>query len=126
MVVLDTSALLYWTFAPEKLTVDAANAIETAHQVIISSISIWEIGLKVKNGKLEIPLSIEAFAARLKEADRVRIEPVTEVTWLKNLDLAWDHKDPADRTIVATASLLACALITSDQEIRSFYANAVW
>ena len=126
MVVLDTSALLHWTLAPEKLSATAAKALAAALQVVISSISIWEIGLKVKRGKLEIPLSIEAFVAHLKETDRVHIEPVTEMTWLKNLDLAWDHRDPADRTIAATASLLGCPLITSDQELRSFYADAVW
>ncbi len=126
MIVLDTSALLYWAFAPEKLSVNAASAIETADEVIISSISIWEIGLKVKRAKLELPLSPEAFVAHLKGADRVRIEPVTEVTWLKNVDLAWEHKDPADRTIVATAGLFSCPLITSDQEIRLFYPDAVW
>lgn len=126
MIVLDTSALLYWAFAPDELSARASQAISEATEVIICSISIWEIGLKVKRGKLEIPLRVEEFVAKLKETDRVRIEPVTEVTWLKNLDLAWDHKDPADRTIVATASLLNCPLATSDQEIRSFYSQAVW
>ena len=126
MVVLDTSALLYWTVAPDKLTAGAARAIETAPQIVISSISIWEIGLKVKRARLELPLSIEAFVARLKETDRVRIEPVTDAIWMRNLDLAWEHQDPADRTIVATASLLGCALITSDQAMRAFYADAIW
>jgi PIN domain nuclease of toxin-antitoxin system len=126
MVVMDTSALLYWTFAPEQLSANAASVIAGASQVIVSSISIWEIGLKVKRGKLDLPLTPETFVAKLKVTDRVHLEPVTEATWLKNLALAWDHKDPADRTIVATASLLGCPLVTSDLEIRSFYAAAVW
>jgi PIN domain nuclease of toxin-antitoxin system len=126
MVVLDTSVLLYWTFAPDMLSARATQAIQDAPQIIISSISIWEIGLKVKRARLEIPLTPDVFVLKLKETDRVQIEPVTEVTWLKNFDLVWDHKDPADRTIVATAVLFGCPLITSDQEIRSFYPNAVW
>jgi PIN domain nuclease of toxin-antitoxin system len=126
MVVLDTSALLFWTFAPDELSPRASQAISDASQVIISSISIWEIGLKVKRGKLEVPLSVDAYVAKLQETDDVRIEPVTEATWLTNLGLAWDHKDPTDRTIVATASLLNCPLVTSDQEIRLFYPQAVW
>ena len=126
MVVLDTSALLYWAFAPEQLSANAASAIARAPQIIISSISIWEIGLKVKRGKLDLPLTPEAFVAKLKATDRVHLEPVTETTWLNNLALIWDHKDPADRTIVATASLLGCPLITSDEEIRAFYVAAVW
>jgi PIN domain nuclease of toxin-antitoxin system len=126
MVVLDTSALLYWTFAPDELSPRAAQAISEASQVIISTISIWEIGVKVKRGRLEIPLPVDAFVAKLKETDGVLIEPVTETTWLKNLELVWDHKDPADRTIVATASLLSCPLVTSNQEMRKFYSQAVW
>ena len=64
--------------------------------------------------------------AKSNGTDRVHLEPVTEVTWLENLALAWDHKDPADRTIVATATLLGCPLVTSNLEMRSFYAAVVW
>ncbi|MCB0251788.1 MAG: type II toxin-antitoxin system VapC family toxin [Anaerolineae bacterium] len=126
MVVLDTSALLFWTLAPDKLSPSAADAIDAAQQVVISSISIWEIGLQVKRAKLALPLSIEAYVTHLKEVDRMHIEPVSERSWLKNLALDWEHKDPADRTIVATARLLGCPLITSDLEIRSFYSEAIW
>lgn len=126
MVVLDTSALLFWLFAPERLSANAANAMAAATQIVISSISIWEIGIKVQRGKLELPLSLEMLVAKLNETNGVRIEPVTEKTWLQNLALTWDHKDPADRTIVATAVLLNCPLLTSDLEIRAFYPAAVW
>jgi PIN domain nuclease of toxin-antitoxin system len=64
--------------------------------------------------------------ARLRQTDRVRIELVTELTWLKNLNLPWNHGDPADRTTVATAGVIGCPLITSDQENRSFYADGLW
>lgn len=126
MVVLDTAALLFWLFAPERLSTNAATAIAAATQIVVSSISIWEIGIKVQRGKLEIPLSPEVLVAKLNETQGVRIEPVTEKTWLQNLALTWDHKDPADRTIVATAVLLNCPLVTSDLEIRAFYSVAVW
>jgi PIN domain nuclease of toxin-antitoxin system len=126
MVVLDTSALLYWTLAGEELSAKAAETIDGAQEIIISSISIWEIGLKAKRGKLDLPMPVGEYVERLKEVEKVKIVPVTEVIWLANLDLGWDHKDPADRTIVATAGLLGSRLITSDQQILSFYAAAVW
>ena len=99
MVVLDTSALLYWAFAPEMLTEKAAAAIASAQEIVINSISIWEIGLKVKNGKLDLPLSPAAFVVQLEMTDKVRIEPVSAAIWLKSLELAWAHKDPADRAL---------------------------
>ncbi len=72
-VVLDTSALIYWTLDPSKLTRDAANAIAAATRILVSSISIWEIGIKVQKGKLTIPLSIDDFAQRLQTVRGVEL-----------------------------------------------------
>ncbi len=64
MVVLDTSALIYWTLDPDKLSDDAAAAIGSADRILVSSISIWEIGSKAKRGRLGLPLSIREYAER--------------------------------------------------------------
>ena len=126
MIVLDTSALVFWTLNRDRLSRTAAQAIADADRIVLSSISIWEIGIKVKKGQLSIPLSIQEFTNKLEQIDRLDILPVDVQTWLKNLELDWDHRDPADRTIVATASLHACPLVTSDSAIRAFYSQAVW
>lgn len=126
MVVLDTSAVLYWTLDPDQLTMAARQAIDGADRLVISSISVWEIGLKVKRGKLTIPLSIPEYVDRLDRLDKLEILPVDVRTWLENLDLKWEHRDPADRTVVATARLLGCPLIASDKRIASFYDETVW
>ena len=97
-----------------------------ADRVAVSSISIWEIGIKVKRDRLRIPLSIADFTARLEQVDGIDLLPVDTATWLKNLDLDWDHRDPADRTIVATAALRNCPLVTSDATIRAYYTQAIW
>ncbi len=125
-IVLDTSALIYWTLDSGKLTDSAQFAIENATEIIISSISIWEIGLKVKRKKLEIPLSIHAYVNKLNQLAHLEIQPVTTEIWLENLVLDWAHRDPADRTIVATAVLAGCPLVSSDREIKRFYKNTVW
>lgn len=126
MIVLDTSALLFWTLDPDRLSERAAKTILEADSIVISSISIWEIGLKVKRGKLQIPISIDRFADRLQHLDGLEIRDVDVPTWLQNLALRWEHRDPADRTIVATAQQLGCPLVTSDREIASFYDSTIW
>ncbi len=126
MVVLDTSALLFWTLDPDLLSDNARKAIDETEQMTISSISVWEIGLKVKRGRLEIPLSILDYVERLQQLEKLEILPVEGETWLLNLALDWKHRDPADRTIVATALQLDCPLITSDHAIRSFYNGSIW
>jgi PIN domain nuclease of toxin-antitoxin system len=126
MIVLDTSALLYWTLDPAQLSHNAEQAIEQAEQILISSISVWEIALKVKRGKLEIPLTISDFVERLNRLEGLEILPVDVQTWIDNLDLPWDHRDPADRTIVALAARFGCPLITSDSTIAEYYSKTIW
>ena len=126
MVVLDTSALLFWTLHRDRLSAAASDAISAADRVLVSSISIWEIGVKVGRGRLSIPLSVREYAGRLERIARVEVLPVDIETWLASLELSWDHRDPADRTIVATAVLNECSLVTSDWAIRNFYSRAVW
>ena len=94
--------------------------------MLVSSISIWEIGIKVARGGLSIPLSVREYAERLERIERVEVLPVDIETWLACIELSWDHRDPADRTIVATAVLNKCSLVTSDRAIRNFYSRAVW
>ncbi len=126
MVVLDTSALLYWTLDPDQLSLAARRTIEQTDRLVISSISVWEIALKVKRGKLDIPLSIIDYTERLQRLETLEILPVDVQTWLENLDLDWEHRDPADRTIVAIATRLACPLVTSDRVVADFYRETIW
>jgi PIN domain nuclease of toxin-antitoxin system len=126
MIVLDTSALLYWTLDPAQLSPDAEKVIENADRIVISSISIWEIALKVKRGKLVIPLTISEYVERLQRLEALEILSVDVQTWLDNLDLLWEHRDPADRTVVALATRFGCPLITSDRVIGNYYKETVW
>lgn len=126
MVVLDTSAVLFWTLDPAKLSSVASTAIDREDQLLISSIAIWEIGIKVKRGKLVLPLSVREYVERLKNVDRVEILAVDELTWMDSLDLDWEHRDPADRVIVATARRFGCPLVTSDVAMAQFYERVVW
>jgi PIN domain nuclease of toxin-antitoxin system len=126
MVVLDTSALIYWTLDPARLSKKAEKSITVADAIVISSISIWEIGIKVKRKRLAIPLPLETYVEKLKKVDRVEVMAVSEEVWMKNLELAWGHRDPADRTIVATAMLMDSPLVTSDRVIRRFYSRSIW
>ena len=126
MIVLDTNALIFWTLNPSDLSKSADSTIQNADQIIVSAISIWEIGIKSAKGKLSLGGSLEKYVEALRQVDRVEIQAVDETIWMENVKLKWAHRDPADRTIVATAKLLDCELVTSDREIRSFYKKSVW
>jgi len=126
MIVLDTSALLFWTLDPDSLSQNAKQAIEKADKILVSSISVWEIALKVKRQKLVIPLTITDYVERLMRLEALDILAVDVQTWLDNLNLAWEHRDPADRTIVALATCFNCPLISSDGVIANYYPMTIW
>jgi len=128
MLVLDTCALIWWSLAPDKLPPAAADACRRMEDQggYLSSISIWEVGLKVKKGKLDLGLPFDDYVARIKRTGVLEIIPIDEVIWMENLALPWPHPDPADRTIVATAALRGLPIVTSDEPIRAFYPNCLW
>lgn len=76
MIVLDTSALLYWTMDPEQLSPSAWQAIQEADKIFISSISVWDFALKLKRRKLKIPLPIPEYAERIQNLGKLEILPV--------------------------------------------------
>ena len=125
-VVVDTSALLFWTLDPAQLSVAAAEAMDRATEILVSSISLWEIALKHRRGKLELPMEPFLFAQELETTDRTKVHSVDWATWLESVGLDWEHRDPADRTIVALARIHGCCLVTSDEEIRRFYSLSIW
>jgi PIN domain nuclease of toxin-antitoxin system len=129
VILLDTHALLWWALDPDQLSETARSWCERmeAEGGFASSISIWEIGVKAKRGKLEFGLSTEELARRIADSSPVELLPVDWPTWVRSLELPWEHRDPADRVIVATALLRGLPILTKDALLHSFGgARCVW
>ena len=126
--VLDTHVLLWWSLDPDMLSSRARSACSEIGRTgaVVSSISIWELGIKIKRGKLDIGLDIAEYLRRLRRLSSLSIVPVDAATWVQNLNLDWSHDDPADRTIVATALMRDADLISKDRNMRDFYDRTIW
>ena len=128
-MVYDTCALLWVTLDPGSLTErekEIAFSCFDKKEAVVSSISFWEIGIKIKKKKLDIGMSLEEYIEKIHFFNGFEIVPVNETVWLTNINLNWQHRDPADRTIVATAKLRGLPILTKDDVIRSFYSNQGW
>jgi PIN domain nuclease of toxin-antitoxin system len=125
--VLDTCALLWWTLDPEKLSPSASEHCKNIDLTgaCIASVTIWEIGVKIQKGKLNIGIPIKTFSALLEQV-KVEQVPIDTELWLESLELDWDHRDPADRLIVALAKQRNLPIITSDNVIRKYYPSVIW
>jgi len=128
MVLLDTHALLWWTLDPDKLSKKAfavcSEIVNTGS--LISSITIWEIGIKIKNSRIDIGMSIGEYLQKIKQLNCVEIVPVDEKIWIDSITLNWENRDPADRVIVATALSRAVPIVSKDERISGFYKKTIW
>ena len=129
MIVLDTHALLWWALDPARLSKPAADALGRMEEQggYASSISIWELGIKVQRGQLELPITVDELARRVERGGVVELVTVHTTTWLRTLSLDWAHRDPADRVIVATALIKKVPVLTKDRTLHAFDGvDCVW
>jgi PIN domain nuclease of toxin-antitoxin system len=128
MLLLDTCALVWWTLDPDKLSPTATRRCRTIGRdgALVSAMSLWELEVKIRKKKLDLAMSLDKYCARLTSLGSITIVPVDAAVVLKSHHLRWQHRDPADRMIVATAALHDAALVTADEAIRGFYGKAVW
>lgn len=125
MIVIDTHVLLWWVSGDKALSRTAARRIR-AHlaeggEIIVSSISVWEIAMLIRKGRLALTMPLEHWLEHVSRIEGVRFMPVDNEVCLLSASLPGTfHKDPADRMIVATARKLAAALLTADEKILRY------
>lgn len=116
-ILLDTHIYLWWLSDNKKLSLHARKLIANADIVYVSTVSLWEIGIKIKLGKLrgDIDAIIDGiYACGFRElpviADHVR----------QLLSLPLHHHDPFDRMLIAQAMTEPLQLITVDQTLKPY------
>lgn len=122
MIVLDTHAWLWWLSAPEKLSDTAANAIERAPRIGVSTLSAWELAMLSSRGRIALDREVSTWVGQGLAGERVEpLAPSAQVAVTAGL-LDADHfpGDPVDRLIYATARSLGATLVTRDRAIRAF------
>ena len=120
-VLLDTCCLLWALQEPRRLTGRARICLEDAgNSVHVSSLSFWEISLKISIGKLAIQgASPEEFPGFVKEAGW-SILPFSSETAASfaRLPRSGTHKDPFDR--MWTAIREGLTLVSRDQALQEY------
>jgi PIN domain nuclease of toxin-antitoxin system len=84
------------------------------------------MAIKVKNRKLDLGINLDDYIVALQESDVIQIIPIDENIWLESVKLKWEHRDPADRVVVAMAEQYQTFVITADQKIANFYSSVIW
>lgn len=114
-LLLDTHAWVWFVQNSQLLPFSVKRRIETAGQVFVSCVSVYEIGQKLRLGKW--PGMSEAILDAMIGDDESGIEQAplnSDLARTASL-LAWDHRDPFDRMIAATAMASDLELVSKDE-----------
>lgn len=121
-LLLDTHILIRWLFESRKLSRTQLRVLESAvrrgEPVAVSAISLLEIAILTSGEKpgLKLKVSLNEFFQDLSSNPTFRILPLSYEVAL-DVALLGVLRDPADRTIAATARVHRLRLVTSDQRI---------
>ena len=116
-LLLDTHALLWWLADDPELGQEARVAIAEAETLVcVSSVSVWEIAIKRKLGKLVAP---EDLLAELERQRFVQLPLSAAEAWMAgHLDV--HHTDPFDRAMVAQSLVHGLRVVTRDSSFAEY------
>lgn len=126
LIVLDTHVLLWARAAPERLTPVAHAALEGAAGWVISDITLWEIAMLHRKGRIKLATPLAEYLREVAgEAQVLPISPAIAAA-VGALPEDFPARDPADRIIYATARTHELPLVSSDRQLRSHDLAVVW
>ena len=120
---MDTHAWIWHLTDPGELSEQGRTLIERerrARGLKVSSISVWELCVLVKKGRLELRLSRASFLRRAERLSYIEYVPVDNAIARASVELPDIHGDPADRLILATARELGCGVLSKDPRFAEY------
>jgi len=121
VIVLDTHVLLFDALEPKRLSRAARAALEEGGEsgtLACSDISLWEMALLIARGRIKPGTDAAQFISDIIDARGVTVLPITPAIAVLSQSDEFNHGDPADRIIAATALAHRATLISADARLR--------
>ena len=119
--LLDTHVWLWMLAAPERIRQEIwPILLDRDQELLLSAASSWEIAVKYKLQRLELPAPPEEFVPRYLRESGVVGFPIQHRHALRVATLPDHHRDPFDRLLVAQAQMEALTIITADPLVSRY------
>lgn len=124
-LLLDTHIALWLDTGDDRLRASTRALVDACWQnggsILLSAISVWEIALLVDTGRIDLDLPVAAWIERFLDRPGIEAVPLGRKAASHSYQIHHlEHRDPADRLLIATAIELACPLVTYDERIVRF------
>jgi PIN domain nuclease of toxin-antitoxin system len=125
-VLLDTNAFAMVLTDDPRLPRKARQRIGDADRAVLSVISLYEIGQKVRLGTWPDLVPLAPALLDRADADGFDLLPLSPSAALVASLLDWDHRNPFDRMIAVVAPQEALLLISADAAFDSLGLERLW
>ncbi|HEY3787370.1 MAG TPA: type II toxin-antitoxin system VapC family toxin, partial [Urbifossiella sp.] len=92
----------------------------------LSPVSIWEIIVKIRIGKLSLTGDIKRIVEGQVRSNQVKLLPLEVDHVLEGRSLPFHHHDPFDRLLVCQAIATQMTIVTPDRLIRQYAVPTEW
>ena len=114
--ILDTHNFIWWDSNPNLLSPQVYAAIkDKGNQIFLSLASVWEMQIKIQNGKLALKYTLPETIRHQQETNGIQVLPVSLAHIYAVIELPPHHRDPFDRIIIAQARVENLTLSSVDE-----------
>jgi len=127
-LLLDTHIVLWLDAGDDRLRPETHARIDACWQhggtICVSAVTAWEIAALVDTGRIDLDVPVDEWVDRFLQRPGIKSVPLGHRAASRSYQLHHlEHRDPADRLLIATAIELGCPLITYDERILRFGAR---
>ncbi len=126
-VLVDTHSFLWALLRDHRLSSRAKSILRDGDaELVFSLVSLWEIAVKMKIGKLNMLGSSVAYIRDEMDAYGMELLPIRYEHILQLEMLPPNHSDPFDRLLIAQAITESLPILTNDTKVREYPVKVLW
>lgn len=126
-VLVDTHTFLWALLNDHRLSAKAKQILRSdVNELVFSLVSLWEIAIKIKTGKLNTIGSSVAYLRDEMAAYGMELLPIRYEHILQLESLPHHHNDPFDRLLIAQAATESLPILTADEKFKQYDVKVIW
>jgi PIN domain nuclease of toxin-antitoxin system len=124
--LLDTHAFLWAITEDSRLSRHAQQVFTGPNNLYLSVVSLWEILIKVRAGKLSLPGPTGPYVVKELARNRIEVLPLSLDHVLRIEGMELHHRDPFDRILIAQSLEESLPIVTADPQFQKYPVELIW
>ena len=121
--LIDTHILIWLAISPQEISKDVLRILENPeNKVFVSTVSLWEIAIKLSIGKLYLQGLKISYLVQFCEEQNIRIIqlPLSAIEQYQRLPKKENRKDPFDRFLISLSIADNYTLVSADGKVNLY------